>query len=123
YEQGDGGWARPYPPPGEWGAAHVPIGRARVDLVGSGEDLTIITFGNGVRMSLRAAARLAAAGIGSRIVDLRWIAPLPIVDIIRESAATGRVLMVDETRRSGGVGEGVVSALVDGGFVGVARRV
>jgi 2-oxoisovalerate dehydrogenase E1 component len=123
YAPGDGQWMRPYPPPGDWSAAHVPIGRARVDLVGSGEDLTIVTFGNGVRMSLRAAARLAADGIGSRIVDLRWLAPLPIADIIREAAATSRVLVVDETRRSGGVGEGVISALVDGGFVGVARRV
>jgi 2-oxoisovalerate dehydrogenase E1 component len=120
---GDGGWLRPYPPPAEWGNAHVPVARARVDLVGSGEDLTILTFGNGVRMSLRAAARLAASGVGTRVVDLRWLSPLPIADIIRESAATGRVLVVDETRRSGGVGEGVVSTLVDGGFVGVARRV
>jgi 2-oxoisovalerate dehydrogenase E1 component len=120
---GDNEWLRPYPPPAEWGNLHIPVGRARVDLVGSGDDLTIVTFGNGVRMSLRAAARLAAAGVGTRVVDLRWLAPLPIADIIREAAATGRVLVVDETRRSGGVGEGVVSALVDGGFVGVARRV
>jgi 2-oxoisovalerate dehydrogenase E1 component len=120
---GDSEWLRPYPAPADWGNAHVPIARARVDLVGSGEDLTILTFGNGVRMSLRAAARLAGSGIGTRVVDLRWLAPLPIADIIRESATTGRVLVVDETRRSGGVGEGVVSALVDGGFVGVARRV
>jgi len=123
HTDGDGQWAARYPSPADWGNAHVPIGRARVDLVGSGDDLTIVTFGNGVRMSLRAAARLAAAGVGVRVVDLRWLAPLPIADIIRESAATGRVLVVDETRRSGGVGEGVVSALVDGGFVGVARRV
>jgi 2-oxoisovalerate dehydrogenase E1 component len=123
YATGDGLWMRPYPPPSEWGTVHVPIGRARVDLVGSGEDLTIITFGNGVRMSLRAAGRLAADGIGTRIVDLRWLSPLPIADIIREAAATSRVLVVDETRRSGGVGEGIISALVDGGFVGVARRV
>jgi 2-oxoisovalerate dehydrogenase E1 component len=92
-------------------------------LVGSGSDLTIITFGNGVRMSLRAAAALAARGVGSRVVDLRWLAPLPVADIAREAAATGRVLIVDETRRSGGVGEGVLSALVDGGYVGSARRV
>ena len=120
---GDGGWLAHYRPPADWGELHIPIGRARVDLVGSGADLTILTFGNGVRMSLRAAARLAESGIGTRVVDLRWLAPLPIADIIRESAPTGRVLVVDETRRSGGVGEGVVSALVDGGFVGVARRV
>jgi 2-oxoisovalerate dehydrogenase E1 component len=57
------------------------------------------------------------------VVDLRWIAPLPVADIVREAGATGRVLVVDETRSSGGVGEGVLAALVDAGFVGVARRV
>jgi 2-oxoisovalerate dehydrogenase E1 component len=101
----------------------VPIGRARVYASGPNDDLTIITFGNGVRMSLSAAAQLSADGIGTRVVDLRWLSPLPVADIIRESAATGRVLVVDETRRSGGVGEGIIAALVDAGYVGVARRV
>jgi 2-oxoisovalerate dehydrogenase E1 component len=123
HADGDGQWTSRYPAPVEWGDAHVPIGRARVDVSGSGDELTIITFGNGVRMSLRVAARLADAGVGCRVVDLRWLAPLPVADIIRESSATGRVLVVDETRRSGGVGEGVLAALVDGGYVGVARRV
>ncbi|WNM37341.1 thiamine pyrophosphate-dependent enzyme [Micromonospora halotolerans] len=123
YTEGDGEWLAEYAEPGAWAARHVPIGRARVYGVGSAEDLTIITFGNGVRMSLRAAATLADEGVGSRVVDLRWLAPLPVADIIREAAATGRVLVVDETRRSGGVGEGVIAALVDGGYVGTARRV
>jgi 2-oxoisovalerate dehydrogenase E1 component len=74
-------------------------------------------------MSLRAAALLAEDGIGTRVVDLRWLAPLPAHDIIREATATARVLIVDETRRSGGVGEGILAALVDAGYVGVARRV
>jgi 2-oxoisovalerate dehydrogenase E1 component len=56
-------------------------------------------------------------------VDLRWLNPLPAADLLRESAATGRVLIVDETRRSGGAGEGILAALVDGGFVGAARRI
>lgn len=123
YEEGDRGWLAPYPAPAAWVDSHVPIGRARVDLIGGGGDLTILTFGNGVRMSLRAAAQLAAEGVGCRVVDLRWLAPLPVADIIREAASTGRVLIVDETRRSGGVGEGVIAALVDAGYVGVARRV
>ncbi|WP_435823587.1 transketolase C-terminal domain-containing protein [Micromonospora chalcea] len=123
YADGDGEWTAEYAEPGAWADRHVPIGRARVYGIGSAEDLTIITFGGGVRMSLRAAATLAAEGVGSRVVDLRWLAPLPVADIIREASATGRVLVVDETRRSGGVGEGVVSALVDTGYVGAARRV
>lgn len=123
HEPGDGEWLAPYAGPREWAANHVPIGRARVYAVGSAADLTIITFGNGVRMSLRVAARLAATGVGTRVVDLRWLAPLPVADIVRESSATGRVLVVDETRRTGGVGEGILAALVDGGYVGLARRV
>ncbi|GGQ79154.1 transketolase C-terminal domain-containing protein [Couchioplanes azureus] len=122
-QQGDGELLAPYAPPAQWPAAHIAIGRARTYPVGSAEDLTILTYGNGVRMSLRVAARLAAEGYGSRVVDLRWLNPLPAADLLREAAATGRVLIADETRRSGGVGEGILAALVDGGFVGAARRI
>ncbi|RYF46177.1 MAG: MFS transporter, partial [Comamonadaceae bacterium] len=61
--------------------------------------------------------------ISTRVVDMRWLAPIPSHDILREAEATGRVLVVDETRRSGGVGEGVVAALVDEGFTGPITRV
>jgi 2-oxoisovalerate dehydrogenase E1 component len=112
---GDDGWlAAP-------AAAHVPVGSGRVH--GDGADLTIVTFGNGLRMSLRAAGRLAADGIGCRILDLRWLAPLPAADVLREASATGRVLVADETRRTGGVAEGVIAALADAGFTGRVRRV
>ncbi len=117
YEQGDKGWLGRYAPTG----AVVPIGRARTH--GIGEDITIITFGNGLRMSLRAAADLLGEGIEARVVDLRWISPLPVEDILREATATGRVLIADETRRSGGVGEGVIAALVEHGFRGPIARV
>ncbi|MFB9236089.1 transketolase C-terminal domain-containing protein, partial [Plantactinospora siamensis] len=123
YADGDGGWLTGYPAPTAWADGHVPIGRARTYGLGSAEDLTIITFGNGVRMSLRVAARLAAEGVGCRVVDLRWLSPLPVADLVREATATGRVLVVDETRRSGGVAEGVIAALVDAGYVGSVRRV
>ncbi|WP_204038374.1 transketolase C-terminal domain-containing protein [Micromonospora qiuiae] len=123
YHEGDGEWLAGYLDPGAWASGHVPVGRARVYGVGSADDVTIVTFGNGVRMSLRAASTLADEGIGCRVVDLRWLAPLPVADLIREAAATGRVLVVDETRRSGGVGEGVIAALADAGYVGAVRRV
>ena len=123
YEHGDNEWLAPYGPPNTWSAEHAPIGRARTYPVGNAADLTIVTFGNGLRLSLRVAARLATEGYGSRVVDLRWLSPLPAADLVREASATGRVLIVDETRRSGGVGEGVLAALVDGGFVGSARRI
>jgi 2-oxoisovalerate dehydrogenase E1 component len=57
------------------------------------------------------------------VLDLRWVSPLPVSDLVREATATGRVLVVDETRKSGGVGEGVLAALVDAGFTGTMARV
>jgi 2-oxoisovalerate dehydrogenase E1 component len=97
------------------------VGSARTH--GAGDDLTMVTFGNGVRMSLRVAGELAVSGVGCRVLDLRWLAPLPVEDIVRQAEATGRVLVVDETRRTGGVSEGVVTALVDAGFSGRIARV
>ncbi|MDI6098119.1 transketolase C-terminal domain-containing protein [Actinoplanes sp. NEAU-A12] len=123
YQQGDSEWLAAYSAPGSWAGEHVPIGRARIYGLGTAQDLTIVTYGNGVRMSLRAAAQLAAEGYGCRVVDLRWLSPLPAADLVREATVTSRVLIVDETRRSGGVGEGVLAALVDGSFVGSVRRV
>ncbi|MEO7124642.1 MAG: thiamine pyrophosphate-dependent enzyme [Nakamurella sp.] len=143
YTEGDNAWLAPYPAP----KAHIPIGSARtysstdtsdsdtsdtsVGSTNSGpgapEDLTILTFGNGVPLSLRAARRLAGgtadSAIRCRIVDLRWLSPLPLEDMLREANVTGKVLVVDETRHTGGVGEGVVTALVEAGFTGSIRRV
>lgn len=101
---------------------HVPIGRAR-SYGTEPAALTLISFGNGVPMSLRVARRLATAGITAQVLDLRWLAPLPVEDIFAAARSTGRVLVVDETRHSGGVGEGVVTALVEGGFAGPIQRV
>lgn len=115
HQGGDGGWL---------GVDHgqpAPIGRARE--VRSGTDLTMITFGNGVPMSLRAATQLAEQGIDATVLDLRWLAPLPAADVNTAAHRTGRVLVVDETRHAGGVGEGVITALVEGGFTGPMARV
>jgi 2-oxoisovalerate dehydrogenase E1 component len=115
HDEGDDGWLAAYPEAG------VQIGRART--YGDGTDLTILTFGNGLRMSLRVARRLRSLGISARVVDLRWLAPLPVDDMIREGGATGRVLIVDETRATGGVGEGVLAELLEHGYTGVVERV
>jgi 2-oxoisovalerate dehydrogenase E1 component len=115
YEEGDGQWlATPR-------AEHVPLGAART--YGDGRDLTILTWGNGLFMSLRVARRLAERGVQARVVDLRWLAPLPVEDIAREAVATQRVLVVDETRRTGGVSEGIVTTLIDAGYDGQLARV
>lgn len=115
YTDGDGEWLASYP------TQAVQIGRART--YGDGTDLTILTFGNGLWMSLRVARRLADQDISARVVDLRWLAPLPVDDMMREANATGRVLIVDETRETGGVGEGVLAELLSHGYSGRVVKV
>jgi 2-oxoisovalerate dehydrogenase E1 component len=121
YQAGDSGWLSPYAGPERWASEHVPIGHGRG--YGDGTDLTVVTFGNGVPMSLRVARRLAADGAGVRVFDLRWLAPLPAEQLRAEAELTGRVLVVDETRQSGGVSEGVITALADAGYQGRMARV
>ena len=122
HEPGDEGWLAPYDPPARWADRHVPIGAPAV--AREGDDVLVVTWGNGLYLSLRVAARLAAGGISCRVLDLRWLAPLAGGGGRRARArAIGRVVVVDETRRSGGVGEAVVAGLVEEGYRGPLVRV
>ncbi|GAA5077463.1 thiamine pyrophosphate-dependent enzyme [Nocardia iowensis] len=116
HEPGDNAWLA-----ATSDTSHVEIGRARS--YGTGADLTIVTFANGVPMSLRVARRLAERGIHARVLDLRWLSPLPLDDLLQHARATGRVLIADETRHSGGVSESLCAALIDAGFEGRISRV
>jgi 2-oxoisovalerate dehydrogenase E1 component len=121
HQPGDGLWTAPYAPPEQWQRIHVPIGRARI--ARDGHDVLLVTWANGLLMSLRVAERLAAEGIDCRVLDMRWLAPLPIDDIVQHAGEVGNVLVVDETRHTGGVGEGVLAGLVEAGHRGELRRV
>ena len=116
HDDGDGGWLAAV---SAAAGGTCPIGRART--YGDGTISRCVTFGNGLRMSLRAAAASPRRGSARRILDLRWLAPLPVEDMLREAARPGRVLIVDETRRTGGVGEGVFAAFIERASPGRAR--
>ncbi len=119
-EEGDGGWTADYVAPGDVEAF---IGPGEIGLHGDGRDVLLVTFGNGVHLSRSAATILAERGVGATVLDLRWLAPLP-EDALNDAArGFDSVLVVDETRRSGGVSEAVVSVLVDGGYRGRIARV
>ncbi len=117
HEPGDGAWLALYPPPGE----SLPVEDVGVE--GDGRDLTIVSYANGLHQSLRVARRLAADGIGVRVVDVRWLQPLPIGAILEHARATGRMLVVDECRASSGVADTIVAEVVEAseGSVRTAR--
>ncbi|MGH8106717.1 MAG: transketolase C-terminal domain-containing protein, partial [Arenimonas sp.] len=50
-----------------------------------------------------------------RVVDLRWLQPLNTEEIAKHSRECARIMVVDEGRRSAGVGEGIITAVVESG--------
>ena len=111
YAPADGQWQFTYPPLDQT----MTLGEERV-YSAEAKDLVIFTFGNGVPMSLRAAREIEAKhGWKVRVVDLRWLAPLNDAAIGRHAGECKRILVVDEGRKSAGVGEGVITAVVEAG--------
>lgn len=109
YEDGDGKWCTDYPAPGK--AAEIGSPRVYHE---DATDVCIITYANGVYFSLRAAAELEREhGIKARVVDLRWLNPLNEDAIVEQASACGAVVVVDEGRRTGGIGEAIVAAVAE----------
>ncbi|NBB93099.1 MAG: MFS transporter [Gammaproteobacteria bacterium] len=107
----DGEWSFTYPAPGE----HLPAFSPRV-YDESARDLLVITFGNGVPMALRCARALRESdGVETRLLDLRWLKPLAVEAIASHAAECRAVVVFDEGRPDGGIGEAVVTALVEAG--------
>jgi 2-oxoisovalerate dehydrogenase E1 component len=125
HEAGDGGWVCDYPAPrGAPDDALFP-GEAGVH-GGERGDALIVSYGNGVRLSLRAARALERQhGIRARVLDLRWLNPLPHAAVARHAAECGAVFVADECRATGGgVADEVIARLAEQGHrapIGSAR--
>ena len=117
HEEKDGLWSFQYPSPSH----HVPIGAAR--LWTEGKDLTIISYANGLWMSLRVAKRLEAEGITCNILDLRWLNPLPEADILSVANKCNKILVVDEGRKTGGISEAIMALISENVPTAVLKRI
>lgn len=117
HDDKDGAWMTRYPALGE----RIALGEVGVH--GDGTDLAIVTFGNGHYLSRKAEPALRDAGINTRIIDLRWLSPLPIEGLLQSVRGAKRILIVDETRRSGGVAESLMALFAEHTEVPVAREV
>ncbi|SEO45446.1 branched-chain alpha-keto acid dehydrogenase E1 component [Salinihabitans flavidus] len=116
HEAGDGGWIGPYPAPDE----RIALGEIGVH--GEGRDLAIVSYGNGAYLSRQAQAELIERGVQARVIDLRWLAPLPQDALLQAVEGCGAVLVVDECRRTASQSEGLMTLFSEHG-VGPAARV
>ena len=117
HEPGDGLWLRHYPDPSE----RIALGE--VTTHGAGNDLAIVSYANGLHLSLQAQRKLEAQGIKVRVIDLNWLNPLPEAGLVAALGDAARVLVVDETRRTGGLAEALVTLLTERTDKPVARHV
>jgi 2-oxoisovalerate dehydrogenase E1 component len=107
YDAKDGMWQFGYPPV----ELAAPLGEPRI-YNPNARELLIVTYGNGVHMSLRVARELERQrGAQVRVLDLRWLKPLHAAAIAHHAADIGRVLVVDEGRRTGGIAEEIFTVL------------
>lgn len=114
YTKDDNQWCFDYPAPGQALEPWTP----RV-YHPEASDLLIISYGNGVGMALRVAQKLEQErGTRVRVLDLRWIKPLDVASIAKHAGDCRAVMVFDEGRPDGGIGEGIVTALVESGLGG-----
>ncbi len=94
--------------------APIPLGRAA--LRRDGDDLAIISYGAFVHLALRVADRLAESSIHAGVLDLRSLAPLDRTAVIDLARRTGKVLIVHEDSRTGGIGESLAALIEEEAF-------
>lgn len=107
-EKGDHIWAQTYP------AIEEKIGLGELGVKGQAEGVVVISYANGYYLASQAAEILKAQHhIEIKTVDLRWLAPLNELAIIKAVQNARHIIIVDECRKTGSISEQLVSLLVE----------
>jgi 2-oxoisovalerate dehydrogenase E1 component len=116
HTEGDGLWLSDYPAPGDF-LLPGEVGFHPGDARGPSADILLISYANGLRMSLQAQRILEEShGLKVDVLDLRWLNPLPFEAIAEAAQGRKAVLVVDEARRTGGgIADAVVADLAERG--------
>lgn len=115
HEVGDAGWVNSYPAPDR----RIALGE--VGIVGDGTDLAIISYANGYFLSTQASKVLKENDINARLIDMRWLAPMPIDTLLDATKDCKNVLIVDECRSTGSQSEGLMAMFSEAGHTRIAR--
>ncbi|MCV3270522.1 thiamine pyrophosphate-dependent enzyme [Roseobacter sinensis] len=109
HDPGDGAWMTRYPAPDQRAAL------GEVGVHGQGGDVAIVTYGNGYYLARQGQKLLQQDGIATRVIDLRWLAPLPEAALLEAIKPCAHVLIVDECRRTGGQAEALMALMSEHG--------
>ncbi|MCK0126702.1 pyruvate dehydrogenase complex E1 component subunit beta [Gelidibacter sp. F2691] len=92
----------------------VPFGKARIWREGT--DLTIVSFGIGMKYALEAADALAEDGISAEVIDLRTLRPLDYDTVINSVMKTNRCITVEEGWPVASIGNHITASIMERAF-------
>lgn len=95
------------------------IGKAKY--LREGGDVAIIANGDTVRLALAAADRLAAKGIGARVLDMHTVKPLDETAVCSCVEEIGRIVTVEDHNILNGLGSAVCEVAAEMGMGKVKR--
>jgi pyruvate dehydrogenase E1 component beta subunit len=92
----------------------VPIGSASI--AREGKHVTVLAYGAMLYEALDAASKASERGIEAEVVDLRTLWPVDIETILTSVKKTGRLVVVHEAPRTGGLGAELVTLVCEKAF-------
>ncbi|SMR72825.1 pyruvate dehydrogenase E1 component beta subunit [Aliiroseovarius halocynthiae] len=92
----------------------IPFGKARIWREGS--DVTIVSFGIGMKYALEAADELAKEGISAEVIDLRTLRPIDYDTVIRSVQKTNRCITVEEGFPVASIGNHITAQIMERAF-------
>lgn len=91
----------------------APFETGRAVRLAEGGDVTVIAVGTMVSRALAAAELLAAQGISARVVNMTFVEPLDVAEVMAAAEDTGAIVTAEEGLLSGGLGAAVAKVVVE----------
>ncbi len=92
----------------------VPIGKAKIWR--AGDDVTLVSFGIGMKYALEAADRLADEGISAEVIDLRSLRPIDYDTLINSVKKTNRCVTIEEGFPVASIGNHLSATIMERAF-------
>ena len=92
----------------------VPLGKARIWR--EGDDITLVSFGIGMKYTLEAADILAEMGVAAEVIDLRCLRPLDAETVINSVKKTNRCVTIEEGFPVCSIGNHIAAVLMQEAF-------
>ncbi|MCA2220775.1 transketolase family protein [Nonomuraea aurantiaca] len=93
--------------------AGAPFEAGRATRLAEGDDVTVIAIGTMVSRALDAAALLRAQGLTARVVNMTFVEPLDVAEVVAAAEQTGAIITAEEGLLSGGLGAAVAKVVAE----------